>query len=104
MMEDVRAEILRCRGTWFDPKITDVMLGMIDENSEYRMNENADGGDVWKEYDRLWGDMSVPYDANGAGFGYELPEKDRRIIDEVGKMLIELDWDGILSLVKTADT
>ena len=35
---------------------------------------------------------------------YELPEKDRRIIDEVGKMLIELDWDGILSLVKTADT
>ncbi|MBR4725815.1 MAG: HD domain-containing protein [Lachnospiraceae bacterium] len=70
--EDVRAEILRCRGTWFDPKITDVMLGMIDEDSEYRMNENADGGDVWKEYDRLWGDMSVPYDANGAGFGAEI--------------------------------
>ena len=69
--EDVRAEILRCRGTWFDPKITDVMLGMIDEDSEYRMNENADGGDVWKEYDRLWGDMSVPYDANGGGFGAE---------------------------------
>ncbi len=52
--EDVRAEIERCRGTWFDPAVADVMLTMIDEDKEYRMNENAKGSDVWKEYDRLW--------------------------------------------------
>ena len=55
--EDVRAEIERCRGTWFDPAIADVMLTMIDEDKEYRMNENAKGSDVWKEYDRLWEKM-----------------------------------------------
>lgn len=52
--EEVRAEIERCRGTFFDPEIADVMLSMIDEDKEYRMNENAKPGDVWKEYDRLW--------------------------------------------------
>ncbi len=52
--EDVRAEILRCRGSWFDPKIADVMLLMIDEDTEVKMNESAKGADVWKEYDRLW--------------------------------------------------
>ena len=52
--EDVRAEILRCSGTWFDPQIAEVMLAMIDEDKDYRMNEHAEGADVWKEYDRLW--------------------------------------------------
>ncbi|MBR4768835.1 MAG: response regulator, partial [Lachnospiraceae bacterium] len=52
--EEVRAEILRCRGTWFDPRIADVLLSMIDEDTGYRMNENADKDDVWKEYNRLW--------------------------------------------------
>ena len=52
---DVRAEIERCRGTWFDPKIADVMLAMIDEDTDYRMNETAELNDVWKNYDRLWG-------------------------------------------------
>ena len=52
---DVRAEIARCRGTWFDPQIADVMLAMIDEDKDYRMNETADVNDVWKNYDRLWG-------------------------------------------------
>ncbi len=56
--KEVRMEIERCRGTWFDPGATDVMLAMIDEDKEYRMNEKALGGDVWKEYDRLW-DKSV---------------------------------------------
>ena len=55
---DVRAEIERCKGTWFDPQIADVMLAMIDEDKDYRMNEHADGSDVWKEYDRLWGSLS----------------------------------------------
>ena len=52
---DVHAEIERCRGTWFDPQIADVMLAMIDEDKDYRMNETADVNDVWKNYDRLWG-------------------------------------------------
>ncbi len=55
--EDVRAEIVRCSGKWFDPAIADVMLAMIDEDTEYKMNENAKGSDVWKEYDRLWDKM-----------------------------------------------
>ena len=44
--EDVRAEIVRCRGTWFDPQVADVLLLMIDEDTDYRMNEKAKGGDV----------------------------------------------------------
>lgn len=52
--EDVRAEIERCRGKWFDPRVADVMLAMIDEDADYRMNEHAAGSDVWKQYDRLW--------------------------------------------------
>ncbi len=51
---EVRAEIERCKNTWFDPVIADVMLAMIDEDKEYRMNEKADISGIWKEYDRLW--------------------------------------------------
>ena len=36
---DVRKEIERCRGTHFDPAITDIMLQMIDEDKDYKMNE-----------------------------------------------------------------
>lgn len=54
--EDVRAEIVRCRGTWFEPGIADLMLEMIDEDKEYRMTEQSDGSDIWKEYDRMWGE------------------------------------------------
>lgn len=53
--ENVRAEIERCSGSWFDPRIADVMLTMIDEDTDYRMNERAAGNNVWKNYDRLWG-------------------------------------------------
>lgn len=51
---DVRAEIVRCSGSWFDPRIAEAMLAMIDEDEDYHMNEQSDGSDVWKEYDRLW--------------------------------------------------
>ena len=61
--EDVRAEIERCKGTWFDPVVADVMLKMIDEDTEYRMNEKAEAGDVWKEYDRLWGNAPAGIEA-----------------------------------------
>ncbi len=35
--------------------------------------------------------------------GYRLPEEDRKIIDRIGKMLTELDWDGIISTVKESE-
>ncbi|MCR4909195.1 MAG: response regulator [Lachnospiraceae bacterium] len=56
---EVRAEIERCRGTYFDPQISDIMLTIIDEDNNYRMNEHAQSSDVWKEYDRLWGNLSA---------------------------------------------
>ena len=53
--EEVRAEIVRCRGTWFDPEIADVLLQMIDEDEDFHMNENSDGSNIWREYERMWG-------------------------------------------------
>ena len=35
----VRDEIERCRGSQFDPHYADIMLDMIDEDTEYRMRE-----------------------------------------------------------------
>ncbi len=35
----VRAEIERCRGTYFDPDIANIMLQMIDEDTGYTMRE-----------------------------------------------------------------
>ena len=35
----VRAEIERCRGSQFDPRFADIMLAMIDEDTDYRMRE-----------------------------------------------------------------
>ena len=35
--EKVRAEIERCKGSQFDPKIADVMLEIIDEDVEYNL-------------------------------------------------------------------
>ena len=37
----VRAEIERCKGSQFDPKIADVLLSMIDDDTEYKMHEGA---------------------------------------------------------------
>ncbi len=39
--EKVRAEIERCKGTQFDPKIADIMLEMIDEDTEYTMRQQT---------------------------------------------------------------
>lgn len=36
---EVRAEIERCRGTYFDPEIANIMLQMIDEDKDYTMRE-----------------------------------------------------------------
>ena len=37
--ETVRAEFERCAGTQFDPDIAKVMIAMIDDDKEYKMNE-----------------------------------------------------------------
>ena len=37
--DKIRAEIVRVRGTQLDPKIADVMIGMIDEDTGYKMKE-----------------------------------------------------------------
>ena len=37
--EEVRAEIVRCRGTQFDPDIADAMLEIIDEDKEFKLRE-----------------------------------------------------------------
>ena len=37
----VRAEMLRCRGTQFDPDIADIMIAMIDDDKDYEMSERS---------------------------------------------------------------
>lgn len=37
--EKIRAEIVRVRGTQLDPKLADIMIGMIDEDKDYKMRE-----------------------------------------------------------------
>ncbi len=42
--ETVRAESEKGKGSQFDPVFADIMLGMIDEDKEYRMSESKDPG------------------------------------------------------------
>ena len=37
--EHVRSEIEKGRGTQFDPRFADIMLAMIDEDTDYSMRE-----------------------------------------------------------------
>ena len=37
--EQVRSEIEKCKGSQFDPRFADIMLQMIDEDTDYRMRE-----------------------------------------------------------------
>ena len=43
---DVRAELIRCRGTQFDPVFADIMIGIIDKDKDYSVREerNAERG------------------------------------------------------------
>ncbi|MCR4991120.1 MAG: response regulator [Lachnospiraceae bacterium] len=52
--KEVRDEIERCIGSRFDPLPAKAMLQMIDEDPEYRMNENATAELIWKGYSKLW--------------------------------------------------
>ncbi len=50
--ESVRAEIVRCTGTQFDPAAAEVMLQMIDDDKDFIMCEQG-GACVWKNRDKL---------------------------------------------------
>lgn len=60
----VRAEIVRCSGTQFDPVIADVMLSMIDDDKDFVMNEKRGATDVWKGIGRFW---DIDDDIHGDG-------------------------------------
>ena len=36
----VRAEFIKCSGTQFDPRFANVMVQMIDEDTDFRMREH----------------------------------------------------------------
>ena len=38
---EVRAEIVRCKGSQFDPAMADIMIAMIDDDKTYRMHEKT---------------------------------------------------------------
>ena len=61
----VREEIIRCRGTQFDPLIADIMVAMIDDDPEYSMSE--------REGHNASVPM-IPHDVAAAQFVDELPE------------------------------
>lgn len=48
--EAVRAEIIRCTGSQFDPKAAEIMIQMIDDDKDYKMNEQG-GASVWKNHE-----------------------------------------------------
>lgn len=35
--EKVRAELIRCRGSQFDPKFADIMVQLMDDDPDYTM-------------------------------------------------------------------
>lgn len=51
---EVRAEIARCSGTQFDPRIAKIMLRMIDEDTDFRMTERTTNISIWKGSSRYW--------------------------------------------------
>jgi HPt (histidine-containing phosphotransfer) domain-containing protein len=62
--ETVHAEIERCSGTQFDPDIAAIMLQMIDDDKQYRMNEQG-GLTVWENKNRLWGGQTASREEAG---------------------------------------
>lgn len=36
----VKAEFIKCKGTQFDPRFADIMIGMIEEDTDYQMREH----------------------------------------------------------------
>ena len=51
---EVRAEIARCSGTQFDPKVAKIMLRMIDEDTGFQMTERTVDIGIWKGSSQYW--------------------------------------------------
>ena len=103
---DVRAELVRCAGSQFDPNIVKFMLDMIDEDTDYTMNEyKADIG-VWKESGRLWAHSDAAAEALPAAWEAPAAEADEESAElpawlyEIG----ELDAETGLSHCGTEET
>ena len=64
--ELVRAEIVRCSGTHFDPQIAQIMISMIDDDTNYIMNERG-GGAVWKGKELIWNEKEENDGPDGEG-------------------------------------
>ena len=108
----VRAEFERCSGTQFDPALVRFLLEMIDEDADYRMNEQTADIRVWKESDKLWssseeigeaGGMAAgepDSGANAPGDGTDAPPELPAWLYEVG----ELDVTGGLRHCGTEET
>lgn len=45
--QKVRNEFIRCSGTQFDPDVAAAMIQMIDDDTDYRMNEQDFTNDIW---------------------------------------------------------
>ncbi|MCR4807106.1 MAG: response regulator [Lachnospiraceae bacterium] len=97
--EDVRAEIVRCRGTWFDPRVADALLDMIDEDQQYRMNEHASGDDVWKQYYKLWENADIEEEDEASDI---VPVREGRHDHRGGDIKLPDFIDGIEGLDKEA--
>ena len=50
----VREEIKRCSGQQFDPAIADIMIGMIDDDKDFIMNEKRFSRSVWRGAGKYW--------------------------------------------------
>ena len=67
----VRAEVVRCGGSQFDPAIAEIMLAMIDDDSAFIMNERGRGERVWKGLEQYLAENgaetgALPTDPSGA--------------------------------------
>ncbi len=58
----VRAEIVRCSGTQFDPVIAEIMLSMIDDDQDFIMNERGGGERIWKGYEQYLQSREADFD------------------------------------------
>ena len=101
----VRAEIERCSGTQFDPAIAAVMIKMIDDDTDYKMNEQG-GAKVWKNIDKLRSTAktrrsgAVPHSADD---GTDAQESDVTLPDWLND-ITEIDTSSGLRHCGTAET
>jgi len=87
---DVRAEILRCSGSQFDPEVVKGMLQLIDSDTDYLMNEEGYRESAVAEYvEELLKKTSRSY---GADIAQENGEKETSAYEAAGEDMKLPDW------------